>query len=153
MLNRVVLPLIILPLYWKLHDQPRFFTLFTLCIAILAFFTVLISWMSRQGKKSAPELMARTVTFWWMVALFLVSLTTHPAATAIFLGIFSALALYEYLSFAPERFSLPILSFALLQVPVNLGLHSLGQSALSPVYFFLLAALVVPTLLVLEKNP
>lgn len=153
MLNRVVLPLIILPLYWKLHDQPRFFTLFTLCIAILAFFTVLISWMSRQGKKSAPELMARTVTFWWMVALFLIALTTHPAATALFLGIFSILALYEYLSFAPERFSLPILGFALLQVPLNLTLHYVGQSALSPVYFFLLAALAVPSLLVLENRP
>lgn len=88
-----------------------------------------------------------------LVALFLIALTTHPAATALFLGIFSLLALYEYLSFAPERFSLPILGFALLQVPLNLTLHYVGQSALSPVYFFLLAALAVPSLLVLENRP
>lgn len=147
-----MLPLLILPLYWKLRNQPEFFFLFTLCIGILGFFTVLISWMLRQGKKSAPELMARTLTFWWMVALFLVSLTTHPALTALFLTIFSALALYEYLSFSPQ-FSRPILVFALLQVPANLCLHYLGHSALSPAYFFLLAALVVPTILVLENQP
>ncbi|MBS2040770.1 phosphatidate cytidylyltransferase [bacterium] len=151
--NRLVLPLIILPLYWKLQSQPEFFALFTICIGILAFFSGLIAWMSRQGKKSAPELMARTVTFWWMVALFLISLTTPPVVTVFFLGMFSALALHEYLSFSDQRFSLPIRIFALLQVPINLALHYLGQSALSPVYFFLLAGLAVPTILVLENRP
>ena len=152
MLNGIVLPLIIVPLYWKLRNQPEYFFLFSLCIGILAFFTLLITWMLRQGKKSAPELMARTLTFWWMVALFLISLTTHAALTALFLAIFSALALYEYLSFG-SKFSRPMLAFALLQVPANLALHYFGQSALSPVYFFLLAALVVPTILVLQNNP
>ncbi|MBT9588313.1 phosphatidate cytidylyltransferase [bacterium] len=168
MVNRLLLPLILLPLWVKLahhvyglgggpSESRSLLLLFSVCIALLAFFTVLISGMLKRGHKSAPELMARTLTFWWMLALFLISVTTHLAVTVGVIGVFSALAVYEYLSFARAAphvcvVSSPMLAFCVALVPVNLVLHYQGLSQLSLVLISLVAVLVIPSLLVLENN-
>jgi len=168
MANRLLLPLILLPLWAKLalsvagqgwgpSESRSLLLLFTLCMALLAFFTLLISSMLKRGHKSAPELMGRTLTFWWMLALFLISVTTHLAVTFGVIGVFSGLAVYEYLSFARAAphicvVSKPLVAFCVALVPVNLVLHYLGLSQISLVLISLVAVLVIPTLLVLENN-
>jgi phosphatidate cytidylyltransferase len=84
-------------LYFFYQSQDwKFFKFILLCTAILLFFTVLITKLKKKGHKSAGELMARTLTFWWILSLIAVALTTHPIFMFLLILFFSIAALWEY---------------------------------------------------------
>ena len=80
------------------HDTPML-EIFGIMIGVLLFFTILIQGLLRRGARSAPELMARTLTFWWMLAGFAVAIATHRAVIFALIGVLCALALHEYFSY------------------------------------------------------
>ncbi|MDG0817122.1 phosphatidate cytidylyltransferase [Bdellovibrio svalbardensis] len=76
--------------------QTSLLMFFLICIGLLSFFSVLITKLEKKGHKSAHELMARTLTFWWMLSLFGIALVLHPAVLALLLCAGSLLSLAEY---------------------------------------------------------
>ncbi len=151
----VFLPVLILPLWALLflHEQMREFTIFSISIILLSSFTVLISRMLKNKNKSAPELMARTLTFWWMVALFLIGVVTPPLVSIVAIGLCSSVALYEYLSF--ERKPTQTLSslsskFVFFLIPLNLFFSFRGKSDSGFILMMISLLLILPVLLVLE---
>jgi phosphatidate cytidylyltransferase len=58
--------------------------------------------MLRRGSRSAPELYGRTITFWWMLAGFLVAVATPRVCAFLLMGGLVALAMREYLSLLPD---------------------------------------------------
>ncbi len=76
--------------------QTSLLIFFLICIGLLSFFSVFITKLEKNGHKSAHELMARTLTFWWMLSLFAIALVLHPAVLALLLCCGSLLSLAEY---------------------------------------------------------
>ncbi|HWU43286.1 MAG TPA: hypothetical protein VN132_07610, partial [Bdellovibrio sp.] len=91
--------------HFSTSGQHSLMIFFLICIGILAFFSALISKMKNQ--RSAHELMARTLTFWWMLSLFGIALVLHSSILALLLCTGSLLSLAEYHSMIfPEEKSL-----------------------------------------------
>jgi phosphatidate cytidylyltransferase len=89
------------------QGQTSLLAFFLICIGILSFFSVFIKSLGKKGHKSAHELMARTLTFWWMLSLFGIALVLHPAVLALLLCCGSLLSIAEYHSLIfPEEKSL-----------------------------------------------
>lgn len=106
---------------------------FLICIALLTFFSVFITSLEKKGHKSAHELMARTLTFWWMLSLFGIALVLHPSVLVALLACGSLLSLAEYHSLVfPEEKSLgkiladPYFQFPALGCIVNYVLLYFG---------------------------
>jgi len=78
---------------------------FVIAIAILVFFSALIARLEKKGHLNAHELMARTMTFWWMLSLFALALISHPMVICLllYLGSFLSLAEYHSLIFPEEK--------------------------------------------------
>ena len=92
---------------FSVSGQTSLLVFFLICIGLLSFFSVLINKLQQKGHKSAHELMARTLTFWWMLSLFALALVLHPIVIAILLCCGSLLSLAEYHSLIfPEEKSL-----------------------------------------------
>jgi phosphatidate cytidylyltransferase len=70
--------------------------------ALLLFFTVLTRRLMRKGMGAAPELYGRTMTFWWMLAAFLVAQTTPRPVGFIIFGGLCLLAVYEFATMRPD---------------------------------------------------
>ncbi len=75
----------------------------SLTAGILSFFTILISWMKKKSFKSAPELMARTITFWWMLAIFAIAVFVDPIFALAAMTCLCALGFHEYMSFKGKQ--------------------------------------------------
>jgi phosphatidate cytidylyltransferase len=161
-MNKILLPLLIIPLFIKLlvteahGSDHNLSVLFSVSILVLSFFTVLILKMLKAGKHSAPELMARALTFWWMLGLFLIAVTTPTVISFVLIGIFSGLAFLEYFEFQKneKNILLPqgIIYCSLMLIPFNLGLHYFGYSRLSLGVCFIFVTLIIPSVLVLMNE-
>jgi phosphatidate cytidylyltransferase len=70
---------------------------------VLAAATIVVAVLSRRSGGNAPELTARTRTWWWIVAPMSLALLAGPTATAILFALVSFLAIREFLSIIPVR--------------------------------------------------
>ena len=82
-------------------------------VSLLLVFSVV--WRLMEWKKSslAEEIKKRTITWWWMVAVFLLALAFNKIVSFIFLGFMCFAALREYFSLIPmsENVEAKALSF------------------------------------------
>ncbi len=131
-------------------------------VGLLLFFSMV--WRVMQWRESlmAEEIRDRTLTWWWMVAVFLLALSTHKIVSFVFLGFLCFAALREYfsmlsmadtndkaeLSFADR---LPVF-FCYAAIPVVIYVCYIEWYnlfvILIPVYLFLL----MPILLILQNR-
>ena len=70
--------------------------------AVLAVATAVVAILARRPG-GAPELAARTRTWWWIVVPVSLALIAGPVATAILFALISFVALREFLSIIPVR--------------------------------------------------
>lgn len=140
-----------------LDKQYSFLTFFGLCIGILTFFSIFISKLQKKGHKSAHELMARTLTFWWMLSLFAIALLLPPIVFTALLGIGSLLAIAEYqtLLFPNEKSLGKILRdkhFLILAIGcvVNYVFLSNGQDDFFAAFSLIFMGIVLPIFFVLQ---
>lgn len=131
-------------------------------LAILLFFSVAWRVMIFKNYAMAPEIRDRTVTWWWMVAVFMLALSTHNIVSFIFLGFLCFSSLREYYSMLPmhENNEAKMLSFkdrlpvffCYVSIPVIIYVAYIEWYnlflILIPVYVFLL----IPILLILQNR-
>jgi phosphatidate cytidylyltransferase len=157
-MNLIVLPLILVASFYKVYRDglADYILVFAVSAAVLLFFTVLIRFGLRAKTAANTELMSRTITFWWMLAFFQVSAATNSMVFTTMLALFSMLAFYEYMRFAPA--SRPRRNVALnvlcgVLIPVAFFLMYQGEASLAVVICFLFLILGLPSLMVLENAP
>ncbi|MGD9128405.1 MAG: phosphatidate cytidylyltransferase [Planctomycetia bacterium] len=72
-------------------------------VGLLAFFSIVWRVMKVRGGSMAEEIRDRTITWWWMVAIFMLALATHRIVSFIFLGLLCFSALREFFSMLPRQ--------------------------------------------------
>jgi len=131
-------------------------------VGILVFFSLVWRWMERKQLSMAKEIRDRTITWWWMVAVFILALSTHRIVSFLFLGFLCFSSLREYYSILPmnETLESRLLSFkdrasifiSYLSIPVIIYLAYIQWYELFiiliPVYVFLL----IPILFILQNR-
>ncbi|MDD4954896.1 MAG: phosphatidate cytidylyltransferase [Candidatus Omnitrophica bacterium] len=71
-------------------------------LALLIFFTFLAAILTIRKLPIANEITKRTISWWWMVAIFMISAASHRLVVFCFLGSLCFFALREYFSIVPE---------------------------------------------------
>jgi phosphatidate cytidylyltransferase len=129
---------------------------------LLLFFTSVSALLHWKKAAMAQEVGARTETWWWMAAVFMLAFSTHRIVSFLFLGFLCFSALREYFSLLPMRDASTgqILSFrdrpsillAYCMVPLSIYVAYIRWYELFiilvPVYFFLL----IPILFVIQDR-
>ncbi len=136
--------------------------LMSIIIGLLLFFSIVWRFMRWRNSSMAEEIRDRTITWWWMVAVFMLALSIHKIVSFIFLGLLCFASLREYfsmlsmgesndnaeLSFADR---LPVL-FCYISIPAVMYVAYIEWYdlfvILIPVYTFLL----MPILLILQNR-
>lgn len=156
--NVVLAALIVGPMVALTRDGDRsLIILLEAIIAILVFFTFLTRRLLRKGLPSAPELFGRTMTFWWMLAAFLIALTTPPLCSLLVVGLLCGMSLIEYFALDPrgsrnlahDRW---IRAIALATVPAALGFAFVGNFAAFATVPLAFALLAMPITQVLQNR-
>jgi len=143
-------------------DEKEMLLVMAALVAILAFFSLVWRWMEHKQNPMAKEIRDRTITWWWMVAIFIVALSTHRLVSFVFLGFLCFASLREYYSILPmhETVESNLLSFkdrasifiSYLTIPVIIYLAYIQWYELFiiliPVYVFLL----IPILFILQNR-
>lgn len=125
-------------------------------VGLLGFFSLAWRWMERKQMALAPEIRDRTITWWWMIAIFMLALATHRMVSFAFLGFLCFASLREYYSMLPmeETLDARLLSFkdrasifaSYLAIPFIIFVAYIQWYdlfiILVPVYVFLLAPVV-----------
>jgi len=144
------------------RDDTAMLYVMTAIVGLLIVFSVV--WRLLESKKSplADEIKKRTITWWWMVAVFMLALAFNRIVSFVFLGFLCFAALREYFSLLPmsEISESKTLSFrdrpsilvSYISVPLMIFLAYIKWYELFvitiPVYIFLL----VPILFVLQNR-
>jgi phosphatidate cytidylyltransferase len=88
--------------------------------AVLAGATGVVAGLAGRGGANGAELVARTRTWWWIVAPLSAALLLGATATTILFGIVSFLALREYMSIIPvRRVDRTAILLAYLAIPIQ----------------------------------
>jgi len=125
-------------------------------VGLLGFFSLAWRWMERKQMALATEIRDRTITWWWMIAIFMLALSTHRMVSFAFLGFLCFASLREYYSMLPmeETLDARLLSFrdrasifaSYLAIPVIIFVAYIQWYELFiilvPVYVFLLTPIV-----------
>ena len=136
--------------------------LMSVIVGLLLFFSIVWRVMQWRESSMAEEIRDRTLTWWWMVAVFMLALSIHKIVSFIFLGFLCFASLREYLSmFAmaeandeaelsfADRF---LVFFCYLSIPLVIYVSYIEWYnlfvILIPVYLFLL----MPILLILQNR-
>lgn len=137
-------------------------TIMVAVLAILLFFSAAWRVMRFKNHSMASEIRDRTVTWWWMVAVFMLALSTHKIVSFFLLGFLCFSSLREYYSMLPmheyhaERLlsfkdRLPVF-FSYASIPVIIYVAYIEWYnlflILIPVYVFLF----IPILLILQNR-
>ncbi|MDY0167258.1 MAG: phosphatidate cytidylyltransferase [Thermoguttaceae bacterium] len=121
-------------------------------MAILVLFSLIYRVLRWKRHPMAEEIQSRTLTWWWMIAVFMLALATHRLVSFAFLGFLCFAALREYYSLMPaeETDESKVLAFkdrlcvwiTYLSVPLTVYVAYIGWYdlfiILAPVYLFLL---------------
>lgn len=136
--------------------------LMAIIVGLLLFFSVVWRLMQWKNSPMAEEIRDRTITWWWMVAVFMLALSIHKIVSFVFLGFLCFASLREYFSMVSmgESNDESDLSFAdrvpvffcYLSIPVVMYLAYIEWYELFiiliPVYTFLL----MPIVLILQNR-
>jgi len=130
-------------------------------IIMLSAFSVLSLVLWAKGAAIAREIRDRTMTWWWMVAVFLLAISTDRLAVMVLIGGISFMALREYFGLLPNRGlasgrgwfrdRLSVwLCYAAIPMSIWLAYIKWYETfiILVPVYFFLL----IPVVFVLQNR-
>lgn len=74
---------------------------------LLLVFTLVSKLLALNKSAGAEEIAQRTISWWWMVAIFMVAVTTFRAVTFCFLGLLCFFTLREYFSLMPNKLTVP----------------------------------------------
>lgn len=125
-------------------------------VAVLLIFSLTYRLMRWHGYPMAEEIQSRTLTWWWMIAVFMLAVATHRLVSFAFLGFLCFAALREYYSLMPmeETAESKVLSFkdrlsvliTYLAIPLVVCVAYVRWYELfiiiAPVYLFLLLPIV-----------
>ena len=131
-------------------------------VGLLGLFSIVWRIMARHDSPMTEEIKQRTVSWWWMIAVFMLAMSTHHLVSFAFLGLLCFSALREYYSLMPfeETYEAKTLSFkdrpsiwlSYLAIPAVILLAYTGWYRLFlifvPVYIFLL----IPIVFVLQNR-
>lgn len=70
-------------------------------LALLILFSIIAAVMTKKGSAMAKEITDRTVTWWWMIAVFMMAVATNRIISFAFMSFLCYLALREYFSLLP----------------------------------------------------
>ncbi len=157
-MNTLVLPLLISVSFLKvvIDGQTDFATVFGITIGVLTFFTLLVRYLLKDKNASSSELSARTTTFWWMLALFQISVATNSTVFCGLMVIVAIAAFYEYRCFDSRPRNgrtIAVDGLCALLIPVCFVLSYRAQDTQAIMVALLFLLLVLPTLLVVENAP
>jgi phosphatidate cytidylyltransferase len=138
------------------QGQTEMLTVMSVFVGVLLLFSVVWRVMEARRMHLGPEIRDRTITWWWMVAVFMLALSTHRIVSFAFLGFLCFAALREYYSMLPmnERQGTQLLSFkdrgvifaSYLSIPTIIFLAYINWYdlfiILVPVYVFLLIPII-----------
>lgn len=131
-------------------------------LSFLVLFSVISAILSKTGSPMAKEIRDRTVTWWWMIAVFMMAVSIHRILSFGFMSFLCFLALREYFSLLPAsetgdaknlhiKDRLPVL-LCYLAILITAYLAYIGWFGLYiiivPVYTFLL----IPIIFVLQNR-
>ena len=131
-------------------------------VLLLLFFSIVSRKLKASGSSMADEVFDRTMTWWWMIAIFSLAISVHKLVSFIFLGLLCFTSLREFYSLVPmNRFKntptlnysdrIPIF-FSYLAIPVIIFLAYIKWYDLFiitvPVYLFLF----IPILFVIQNR-
>jgi len=125
-------------------------------VAVLLLFSLTYRVMRWKRHPMAEEIQSRTLTWWWMIAVFMLAVATHRLVSFGFLGFLCFAALREYYSLMPmeETAESKVLSFkdrlsvliTYLAIPLVVYVAYIEWYAffiiVAPVYLFLLLPIV-----------
>jgi len=131
-------------------------------VALLLFFSIVWRVLEKRGASLAEEIKKRTITWWWMAAVFMLALAFNRIVSFVFLGFLCFAALREYFSLMPMSDVVdsrtlsfkdrPSILVCYLAVPLMIYLAYIEWYAVFiiaiPVYVFLL----IPILFVLQNR-
>ena len=101
----LVPPVLIVGTGWNLAQRGEAGMLLILAIllGVLVFFSVLAVALKARRATIYDEICQRTITWWWMVAVFMLALATHRIVSFAFLGYLCFAALREYYALIPDE--------------------------------------------------
>ncbi|MFV0347143.1 MAG: phosphatidate cytidylyltransferase [Halodesulfovibrio sp.] len=164
LLNKLVLLVVIGASFVLLHmkGQTEMLWIMAVLVGLLSLFSIIWRVMEAKEMAMGPEIRDRTITWWWMVAVFMLALSTHRMVSFLFLGFLSFAALREYETLLPmhDKAGDKSLSFkdrgaslaSYLALPTSILLAYIEWYnlflILVPVYVFLL----IPILFILQNR-
>jgi phosphatidate cytidylyltransferase len=128
-------------------------------VAVLAAFLFGSAFLRRSA--TGEDILIRTQTWCWMIAIFLLAATTHRVVPFVLLGFLSFVGLREYFSLLPMYRAEEVLrpsdraaiALAYLTIPLVYGLAYSGWYGLYIILIPVYASLALPVVLVLANNP
>ncbi|MBN1912612.1 MAG: phosphatidate cytidylyltransferase [Pirellulales bacterium] len=105
LLSYLLLALLVSVSFYLLFEQgaKEMLIVMGVVVGLLAFFSVVWRVMRVRGGSMAEEIRDRTITWWWMVAVFMLALATHKIVSFTFLGLLCFSALREFFSLLPKE--------------------------------------------------
>jgi phosphatidate cytidylyltransferase len=99
----VILAMIIIASFCLLLLDKDYSTLVIMGIilGVAVLFSVVSAILSKKASPMAKELKDRTITWWWMIAIFMLAVSTHRIVSFSFMSILCFLALKEYFTLLP----------------------------------------------------
>jgi phosphatidate cytidylyltransferase len=131
-------------------------------LGLLLFFSLVWRLMEWKHTPTADEIRDRTLTWWWMVAVFFLAIATHRIVSFLFLGFLCFASLREYFSLLPaeEVVSARVVSFkdrvsiflCYLSIPAIICIAYVKWYMLFMIFIPVYVVLLLPILFVLQNR-
>ncbi len=144
------------------REDLRMLSVMVPLLGVLLFFSLVWRWMKWRTLPAADEIRDRTLTWWWMTAVFFLAIATHRVVSFVFLGFLCFGALREYFSLLPaeEMVSGRIVSFkdrfsilvCYLSIPAVIYIAYINWYNLFVIFIPVYLVLLLPILFVLQNR-